>query len=98
MRSLGSNHHDCWRFGYQREADSLGHWNCYARFNSDLIIRRGPWARDGADRQRPPATMAENVAAVALVEHDGYSPRSFSTRLLIPLVVRYTFRRTTRLP
>ena len=27
-----------------------------------------------------------------------YSPRSFSTRLLMPLVVRYTFRRTTRLP
>jgi hypothetical protein len=28
----------------------------------------------------------------------GYSPRTFSTRRLIPLVVRYTFRRTTRLP
>ena len=39
--------------------------------------------------QRPSANDGvEDVTALTLVEHHGYSPRPFSTRPLMPLVVR----------
>ena len=47
--------------------------------------------------QRFSATMASKMSLpVTLIERHCYSPRSFSTRLLIPSVVPVEFRRTTR--